>query len=285
MTRHYSTRDFFRQMPNAPFAAWNWNYPPDAQQDDPEDYPQQAVSQLLSCRREIWRTIGGRRGEEGGGMDPNYTDITLLLDRTGSMESVKDETINAVNLFITEQAKVPGQCTFTLVQFDSENPFEVLCSGVPIAQAKRLTPEVYQPRALTPLWDAIGMGIEETGKRLEAMAEAERPGKVLFVVMTDGLNNASRKFTPSELRKMIEHQKNVYRWEFVFLGANMDACMVGEQMGIPQATSLTVDHSGAGYEAAIVALSSNTAAYRTGQSTNMNWTAEQRQEQENIASS
>jgi Mg-chelatase subunit ChlD len=122
--------------------------------------------------------------------DSNRTHITLILDRSGSMASIKSDVIAGVNNFINEQKKVPGRCTLTVVQFDDKDPYEVLIDKKDIADATVLTD--YQPRGWTPLYDAVGRGIVMTGDWLRSLRDNERPEKVVFVIMTDGAENHSK---------------------------------------------------------------------------------------------
>ena len=212
-------------------------------------------------------------------MREHLTDITLLLDRTGSMQVVRDETIYAVNLFLSDQKKVPGEATFTLVQFDSQDPFEVIQRAVPIKEARPLTPETYVPRAWTPLLDAIGRTINDAGARLGALPETDRPGKVVLAIITDGLENASKEFSRAKILEMIKHQREAYRWEIVFLGANQDAIQEGMQMGVPHTAAMTYAATPDGVKAAYASLSQNMASYRLGASVSMDWSEEDRKKQ------
>ena len=160
-------------------------------------------------------------------MRPDLTDITLVVDRSGSMASVQEDAQGGVNSFIAEQTKEPGEALLTLVQFDTE--YEFLHKGVPIAEV----PE-YElvPRGMTALLDAVGRAINETGERLSKMDEQDRPGLVIFVVMTDGHENSSQEFSKARIKKMIESQQQKYNWHFNFLGANQDAFAEARSMGI-----------------------------------------------------
>lgn len=163
-------------------------------------------------------------------MNENLTDITLVMDRSGSMQARRKDAEGGVNAFIQEQGREPGEAVLTLVQFDTE--YEVVHSGSPIGE---VSPYTLRPRGATALLDAVGRAILETGMRLEAMPEAERPGLVIFVINTDGLENSSREFTRDRIREMIQHQQKVYNWQFTYLGANQDAFEEGGQLGIHQA--------------------------------------------------
>lgn len=160
-------------------------------------------------------------------MNANLTDITLVVDRSGSMADIQSDAEGGVNSFIEQQSQEPGEALLTLVQFDTE--YEFLQRGVPIDQVPKYE---LHPRGMTALLDAVGRAINETGERLAKMPEAERPGLVVFVVMTDGLENSSVEFTKSQIRGMIEKQQNHYQWQFTFLGADQDAFAEASQMGM-----------------------------------------------------
>lgn len=213
-------------------------------------------------------------------MKEHATDITMVLDRTGSMEPIRDDTIGGFNRFVQDQRAIPGECALTLVQFDSQDPFEVCYRAKPITEAPLLTRDGYIPRAATPLLDAIGRGINDTGQRLSALPESDRPGKIIFVVITDGLENASQEFKKTTIKEMIERQREIYKWEFVFLGANMDAIQEGEAIGVARRAAMTMAHDAAGAQAAYASLGRATTAYRTGHAQNMAWSEEDRKKQE-----
>jgi Mg-chelatase subunit ChlD len=160
-------------------------------------------------------------------MRDNLTDITLVVDRSGSMESVRGDAEGGINAFLAEQAKAPGEALLTLVEFDDK--YEFLHRGVPVGEVPRYT---LRPRGMTALLDAVGRGINETGERLAAMREEERPGLVIFVVMTDGHENASGEFSKEQVKAMIERQQREFSWHFTFLGADQDAFAEAEGMGI-----------------------------------------------------
>lgn len=160
-------------------------------------------------------------------MREDYTDITLVVDRSGSMETMREDAEGGINTFISEQAKRPGECKITLVQFD--NVYEMVFRGVDAAACPRYN---LVPRGSTALLDAVGRTINDTGARLAALPEAERPGLVIFVITTDGMENASESFKRQQVRDMIAHQQNVYKWQFTFLAANAEAFDEAMQMGI-----------------------------------------------------
>ena len=158
----------------------------------------------------------------------NLTDITVLLDRSGSMQSIATDVVGGFTQFVEEQRKGAGEAVLSLVQFDSQS-IESLFTAKPVHDIR--LPVEFQPRGATPLLDALGRTIVATGARLRAMPEAERPGRVIFVAITDGLENASEEYRLEQIRQMIQHQESVYKWDFVYLGANVDAFAESEAMG------------------------------------------------------
>lgn len=160
-------------------------------------------------------------------MRSDLTDVTVILDRSGSMESCRVEAENGVNHFIEEQKKQDGECVFSLAQFDNE--YELFHDAVPIADV----PKFYLvPRGMTALLDAVGRTINETGDRLSKMPEDQRPGLVVVLIVTDGMENSSKEFTKARVKEMIERQQNEYQWKFSFLGANQDAFGEAASLGI-----------------------------------------------------
>jgi hypothetical protein len=156
------------------------------------------------------------------------------------MESVKSDTIGGFNAFLKEQKKVKGQCHLTLVQFDNE--YTPVYSQS-IKETPLLNVDTFVPRGMTALLDAVGRTINETGQRFAHMREEERPAKVLFVIITDGHENASQEFSKEQVKNMISHQQHVYNWDFIFLGANMDAVSEAGGLGINSRTSRSFAHN------------------------------------------
>lgn len=188
-------------------------------------------------------------------MRTDLTDITVVLDRSGSMASCRADAEGGLNTFIDKQKKEPGSAIFTLVQFDDK--YDFVHRGIPISEVPKCTLE---PRGSTALLDAVGKAIAETGQRLKAMPENQRPGLVVFVIVTDGGENSSVEYRKDQIKQMIALQQNVYKWQFTFLGANQDA--------FAEAGSLAIHTAGiANYEAcrspqAFAAAGSNVARMR-----------------------
>lgn len=203
------------------------------------------------------------------------TDITIVLDRSGSMASVVNDTIGGFNKFLDDQKKAPGSANITLNQFDTI--FETPIPTSDIQKAPHLTTETFVPRGGTALLDAIGRAIVDTGTRLSA----NPAGKVVFVIITDGEENSSHKFNSLQISEMISHQRDKYAWEFVFLGANQDAIATAASVGIHPANAMTYAHNAIGTARAFAAAGSNVRSYRaSGQSADLAWSTKQREEQE-----
>lgn len=173
--------------------------------------------------------------------DPRRTLIAVLLDRSGSMETVKADTEGGFNAFIDAQRAEPGEARVTLAQFDTH--YEVVYSNRPIADVGRLE---LQPRGGTALYDALGRLVTDVGAELAALPEAERPGTVIVVVLTDGHENSSREWTHAAITAVIKRQEAEYSWDFLFLGANMDAVAIGTSLGFAADKSLTWSTAGGG---------------------------------------
>lgn len=222
-------------------------------------------------------------------MKEGYTHIAVVLDSSGSMQTIKKDTLGGFNGFLEAQKEAPGEATFTLVEFAQPAiggispwnpsvpiggvlnrdfgktdgvPVTVKYDFMPIKAVPALTEATYTPNGGTPLLDTIAETINRTGKALRNMPESLRPSKVLFVIITDGEENASRVYNHQRVMEMIQHQSIVYKWEFIYLGANQDAIQVGATFGIGAARSMsygvTADAIGSTYGV----LASKTMAFR-----------------------
>lgn len=206
----------------------------------------------------------------------DFTHIAVLIDRSGSMSSVKDETISGFNHFVKEQREAGDNASLTLVQFDSGG-IDTLQEMTPIKAVPDLNSDTYQPRGMTPLLDALGKTIESTGRQLAAIPEDNRPDKVVFVVITDGQENASHQFTKARIAEMIGLQEGTYKWNFVYLGANQDAFAEAKGMQMNAANAATFHPSAAAVRAVYDSTSANLADYRrTGHRASLNYSAPQR---------
>jgi uncharacterized protein YegL len=168
-------------------------------------------------------------------MREDYSAIAIIIDRSGSMVNVVDDTIGGVNTLIKKQQETEGDASILMVQFD--NHIETIHDFVPVADVGELTTEVYGPRGGTALLDCIGTTCNDLGKRLADMDEADRPGKVMVAILTDGMENASREFTPAQIKEMIKHQEEVYNWDFNFLSADLGALQEARNWGFSEGKS------------------------------------------------
>lgn len=178
-------------------------------------------------------------------MNNRLTEIIFLLDRSGSMAGLESDTMGGFNAFIEKQAQMQGETIVTVVLFDDK--YEILWNGID-ARLIKLTNKEYYVRGCTALLDAVGKTILDVGYRLSAIEEAKRPEKVIFVITTDGLENASQEFTYAKVKELIKHQSEKYNWEFIFLGANMDAAKEAESIGISKKYAYNFEASTAGID-------------------------------------
>ncbi|MBX3398319.1 MAG: VWA domain-containing protein [Gemmataceae bacterium] len=187
-------------------------------------------------------------------MRNDLTDITVVMDRSGSMHACQTDAEGGLNRYIDEQKRQPGEALFSLVQFDTE--YEFVHRGVPIRNVPHCS---LVPRGNTALLDALGRAIVETGERLAKLPEADRPGLVVMVVLTDGQENSSKEFSRAKVKEMIEHQQSVYKWQFIYLGANQDSFAEAGGLGM---TGSVGTWTAATQAVAYAAASANTARMR-----------------------
>jgi uncharacterized protein YegL len=181
-------------------------------------------------------------------------DITIVLDRSGSMGGIKADAEGGLRAFVDEQKKTIANAKFTLVQFDTE--YEVVYDAVPLKKVGKIS---LLPRGCTALLDAMGKTIISTTERLEALTKSKRPSKVLFVVVTDGLENSSVEYKKDQVSALIKEREE--DWQFVFLAANQDAIQEGQQYGITRGSSMTYAATGQGIGQAFDALSHSTGCF------------------------
>jgi len=175
-------------------------------------------------------------------MKQGLTEIIFVIDKSGSMESKKEDVIGGFNSFIEEQRKEPGEAKVTVTLFDTV--YEIIHNGVDLKDIPALSPGTYTPGGMTALLDAVGKTIYEVGARLAGTEEEERPERVLMVVMTDGMENSSKEYLHSQVKEMIKIQEGVYKWQFVFLGADITAVNAGQSLGIRSAHQGTATAKG-----------------------------------------
>ena len=164
-------------------------------------------------------------------------EVVFILDRSGSMSGLEADTIGGFNATLEKQKKEDGDVLWSTVLFDDKH--EVVHDRVPIGRIEKLTEKEYYVRGCTALLDAVGRAIHHIGNVHKYARPEDVPGKTLFVITTDGMENASREYTYAQVKQMIERQTERYGWEFLFLGANMDAVSVAGRMGIRPERSAT----------------------------------------------
>ena len=179
-------------------------------------------------------------------MQKNLTEIVFILDRSGSMAGLEGDTIGGFNALLEKQKKAPGQAIVSTVLFDNES--QVLHDRVDIQKLEPMTEKDYYVRGCTALLDAVGGAIHHIGNVHKYAREEDRPEKTLFVITTDGMENASRRYTYEKVRAMIQRQKECFGWEFLFLGANIDAAREAARFGIARdrAANYHADSRGTG---------------------------------------
>jgi hypothetical protein len=195
-------------------------------------------------------------------MKQDYTHITVILDRTGSMESIRDDTIGGFNAFLDHQKAEPGTATLTLVQFDTQDPYEVIHKFKAIREVPALNRETFVPRASTPLLDALGRGINDLEASLGELKEEDRPAKVVVVIVTDGQENSSREFRKDRIEKMVKEKMEKSSWQFVFLSADLAAIGDAMAVGMDADAVLLFKKNAKGTAGAWASLSAQTAHYR-----------------------
>lgn len=192
--------------------------------------------------------------------NPNLTLVGFLVDRSGSMASIKSDTEGGLSSFVKEQQEslAPGEQIETwLAEFDNE--YTMVHKEVPVADFPEYT---LHPRGMTALMDSMYRFIQDIGSNLEQRPEEERPGKVMIVTLTDGMENSSREVTATVLKDAVRDQEERYSWDFVFLGANIDAVEVGAQFGMKAGKSMTYGANASGVASTFSAVSRYTQTLR-----------------------
>lgn len=187
------------------------------------------------------------------------THITLILDRSGSMSDIRDDIIGGVNAFFADQRVTEHPITATLVQFDGQDPFEIIAENVTLDKIPTLTSKIYQPRANTPLLDAIGHGIRSLTKHIDSLNTEAKPADILFVIVTDGQENASKEFTRGHITDLIKAKEEA-GWKFIFLSSDLSAVREARDLDIPSFRSAQFDK--ANTQESFSRLSGKVAAFR-----------------------
>jgi uncharacterized protein YegL len=197
-------------------------------------------------------------------MKQNYTKLVFIVDRSGSMAYIASDMSGGLkSLLEKEKSNNAGECDVSIYEFDDK--YDIVYKNKNIKDV--LPNYVLSPRGGTALYDAVGKTINSVGKDLSDLNEQDRPDRVLFVIITDGHENASKEFTQQQIKNMIEHQENVYKWTFSYLGANQDAFSVGAGFGIVDNSKiLNYKATSAGVSSSFDALYANVSAFRKSRS-------------------
>ena len=199
-------------------------------------------------------------------MKSGLTYIIFVIDRSGSMESIRNDMIGGFNSFIETQKKLPGTCRVFAYKFDTT--YEPMFEDLDIQVVPALNRDTYVPRGGTALYDSLGKNIKEIGEKLAALKEEDRPEKVLVVTITDGEDNdhlrheGNVRLNASQVAVMVKHQTENYKWDFAYIGANQDAWAVAKDMGYSKGTSLDYEADSAGTAMAFASLGDSVRSYR-----------------------
>jgi hypothetical protein len=203
--------------------------------------------------------------------DPSYRHYVIIVDRSGSMQSIKDDAEGGIAQFAAEQKALPGKATVSLYEFDTEH--DTVCSFIPLDQMR---PYTLVPRGGTALLDGVGFAITSEGVKLAKMPADARPGKIFVVVATDGGENRSREYSKAQIRDMTAEQQSKYGWKFVYLGAKQDAFAEAGGMGIGGQSSMNYAANSRGTRHAYAAASASVSRYVTGAAPDVSFTDAER---------
>lgn len=202
-------------------------------------------------------------------MKKELTELIFILDRSGSMSGLESDTIGGYNAMLNKQKDVAGQAIVSTVLFD--NYSEVLHDRLDIQTVKAMTDKEYFVRGCTALLDAIGGAIHHIGNIHKYARDEDRPEKTLFVITTDGMENASHRYSSDHVKEMIAQQKEKYNWEFIFLGANIDAVEVAEHFGIGADRAVNYHADSKGTQLNYDVVCETISSFRENKSINPNW--------------
>ncbi|MCD4714757.1 MAG: hypothetical protein K8R73_15885 [Clostridiales bacterium] len=202
-------------------------------------------------------------------MKKNLAELIFILDRSGSMSGLESDTIGGYNSMLKKQMDSAGEAFITTVLFDDE--YELLHDRINLKGVRPITEKEYFVRGTTALLDAIGKSIQKIINVQRNTSENEKAEKILFVVTTDGLENASREYSYAKIKAMIEHQKSKYGWEFIFLGANIDAVSEAEKFGIDSSRAAQYHNDKEGIELNYKAVSDAICELRSSKTLSSDW--------------
>ena len=209
----------------------------------------------------------------------NITELVFILDRSGSMSGLEKDTIGGFNAMIDKQKKEDGICYVSTVLFDHESV--VLHDRVELKEVPRMTEQDYTVRGCTALLDAIGGAIHHIGNIHKYARKEDVPAHTMFIITTDGMENASRRYSSDEVKRMIERQKEKYGWEFLFIGANIDAVQTAKHFGIGKDRAVTYTADSTGTKVLYETLAAPISAMRANKSISKRWSERIRRDNEN----
>ena len=205
-------------------------------------------------------------------MNKDLTEIVFILDRSGSMAGLEDDTIGGFNAMLEKQKKEPGKAVLSTVLFSNES--EVIIDRTDIQKVEPLTGSQYCVGGCTALLDAIGGAVHHIANVHKYAREEDRPGKTIFVITTDGMENASRRYNYADVQKKVQHEQEKYGWEFLFLGANMDAISLASKFGIREDRAVRYECDSAGTALNYSIVSRTIAKARKGCTIESDWCAD-----------
>lgn len=202
-------------------------------------------------------------------MKNNITELVFILDRSGSMSGLEADTVGGFNSLIEKQRRQEGECFVSVVLFD--NVSQVLYDRVKLADVRKMTQDDYSVRGCTALIDAIGGAIHHIGNIHKYARPEDVPEHTMFVITTDGMENASRRYSSDQVKKMVERQKNKYGWEFLFIGANIDSVQTARRFGIGADRAVNYHADSKGTSVLYEAVSCSVAHMRSGAAIQDDW--------------
>ncbi|ANU23193.1 vWA domain-containing protein [Planococcus donghaensis] len=200
------------------------------------------------------------------------TELVFILDKSGSMAGLEKDTIGGFNALLEKQRKLPGEVRVTTVLFNQD--YELLHDRIPVTGVALITEEDYQVGGMTALLDAIGSTIQKISNVQKSTLQEQRADRVLVVITTDGMENSSCEYSYKKIHEMIAMQKNTANWEFIFLGANIDAVATARQFGVGEDFAVNYHADAEGTQLNYDVVSEAVSSFRTGKKMNRSWKKE-----------
>lgn len=205
-------------------------------------------------------------------MKTNITELVFILDKSGSMSGLESDTIGGYNAMLRKQQEESGKARITTVLFSNDS--EILHDQTDIMAIKPMTKRQYQVGGSTALLDAVGMAINKIGNAQKYAKEEQRADKVMVVITTDGMENSSQEYTYEKIRRMIERQKNKYGWEFIFLGADIEAVAAAAKLGINHDRAVNFNSDSEGTQLNYKVISDAVSTIRANKTISEDWKIE-----------